>query len=196
VGRTGDTRDLLLEAAQACLRRDGISGLSTRRVAEEAGMPLSQIHYHFGSKRRLMLSLLERENARLLQRQGTMYAEDLPLWKQWEQACDYLDEDLASGYVRILQEMIAAGWSDPELAEAVRRLLRGWFELLTEVAGRAAGRLGGLGPVTADQIAALVGTAFLGSEAVILLGFSEEELPARSALRRVGVLIRTLEEES
>jgi AcrR family transcriptional regulator len=196
VGRSGDTRDSLLEAAQACLRRDGISGLSTRRVAEEAGMPLSQIHYHFGSKRRLMLSLLERENARLLQRQATMYGEDLPLWKQWEQACDYLDEDLASGYVRILQEMIGAGWSDPELAEAVRRLLRGWFELLSGVAGRAAGRLGGLGPLTADQVAALVGTAFLGSEAVILLGFAEDEVPARSALRRVGALIRGLEEES
>lgn len=196
MGRSGDTRDSLLEAAQACLRRDGISGLSTRRVAEEAGMPLSQIHYHFGSKRRLMLSLLERENARLLQRQATMYGEDLPLWKQWEQACDYLDEDLASGYVRILQEMIGAGWSDPELAEAVRRLLRGWFELLSGVAGRAAGRLGGLGPLTADQVAALVGTAFLGSEAVILLGFAEDEVPARSALRRVGALIRGLEEES
>ena len=192
---TGKTRDSLLEAAQACLRRHGISGFSTRRVAEEAGVSLSQIHYHFGSKRRLMLSLLEREDARLLQRQATMYAEDLPLWKQWEQACDYLDEDLASGYVRILQEMIAAGWSDPELAEAVRRLLRGWFELLTEVAGQASGRLGGLGPLTADQIAALVGTAFLGSEAVILLGYPEEELPARSALRRVGALIRTLEED-
>ncbi|MGH8945025.1 MAG: TetR/AcrR family transcriptional regulator, partial [Acidimicrobiia bacterium] len=195
MGRNSDTRDSLLEAAQACLRRHGMSGFSTRRVAEEAGVPLSQIHYHFGSKRRLMLSLLERENARLLQRQATMYGEDLPLWKQWEQACDYLDEDLASGYVRILQEMIAAGWSDQELAEAVRRLLSGWFELLTGVAGRAAGRLGGVGPLTADQIAALVGTAFLGSEAVILLGFSEDEVPARSALRRVGTLIRSLEEE-
>ena len=45
----------------------------------------------------------------------------MPLWQRWERACDYLDEDLASGYVRILQEMMAAGWSNPEIAAAVRR---------------------------------------------------------------------------
>jgi AcrR family transcriptional regulator len=32
------------------LRQKGYSGVSTRDVAAEAGVPLSQIHYHFGSK--------------------------------------------------------------------------------------------------------------------------------------------------
>ena len=52
-----------------------------------------------------------------------MYAGPEPLWRQWEQACDFLDEDLESGYVRVLQEMIAAGWSDPEVAAAVREFV-------------------------------------------------------------------------
>ena len=30
-------------------------------------------------------------------------------------ACDFLEDDLDSGYVRVLQEMIAAGWSNKEL---------------------------------------------------------------------------------
>ena len=34
----------------------------------------------------------------------------------------------------------------------------------------------------------------MGSEALILLGFDREVLPIRSALRRIGVLIRGLEE--
>ena len=38
-----------------------------------------------------------------------MYAEDVPLWQRYEQACDFLEDDLESGYVRVLQEMIAAG---------------------------------------------------------------------------------------
>ena len=41
------------------LLADGYAGLSTRKVAEEAGVPLSQLHYHFGSKGGLILALLE-----------------------------------------------------------------------------------------------------------------------------------------
>ena len=47
---------------------------------------------------------------------------------------------------------------------------------------------------TAAELAALVGAAFLGIETMILLGFEEETLPCRSALRSVGFLLRTLEE--
>jgi hypothetical protein len=55
-------------------------------------------------------------------------------------------------------------------------------------------RHGTLGPFTAEELATLVASAFLGSEALLLLGFDREVLPIRSALRRVGVLIRQLEE--
>ena len=53
-------------------------------------------------------------------RQEAMYSEEAPLWKRYEQACDFLEDDLESGYVRVLQEMIAAGWSNAEIAEKVR----------------------------------------------------------------------------
>src|SRR5688500_18622253 len=43
-----ETRLALLAATEACLHTHGYAGLSTRRVAEAANMPLSQIHYHFG----------------------------------------------------------------------------------------------------------------------------------------------------
>jgi AcrR family transcriptional regulator len=39
-----DARKALLDAAKKVLRRYGYSGLSTRGVAEAAGVPLSQIH--------------------------------------------------------------------------------------------------------------------------------------------------------
>ena len=44
-----------------------------------------------------------------------------------------LEDDLESGYVRVLQEMIAAGWSSVQVGDAVRELLGGWFTLLAEV---------------------------------------------------------------
>ena len=45
-----------------CLLADGYANLSTRAVAEAAEVPLSQIHYHFGSKQQLILAVLEAEN--------------------------------------------------------------------------------------------------------------------------------------
>jgi AcrR family transcriptional regulator len=188
------TRAAILSAARASLLEDGYARLSTRRVAELANVPLSQIHYHYGSKQELIIAVLAAENERLLARQASMFGSEEPLWRQWEQACDYLDEDLASGYVRVLLEMVAAGWSDPELAVPVREQLSGWFRLLTDVAARAHERLGNLGPFSPDEVSALMGLPFLGAEAAILLGFDDTDLPARSALRKIGAVLRDLEE--
>lgn len=190
---TAETRASILAAARARLLADGYASLSTRAVAEAAEVPLSQIHYHFGSKQQLILALLQDENERLLERQRSLFTGSEPLSVQWERACDYLDEDLRSGYVRVLQEMIAAGWSDAEVAAAVRDALGGWYRLLVEVAEREASGIGGLGPFTSGEVGALMALPFLGAEATILLGFTESELPARAALRKVGRVIEALE---
>ncbi len=188
------TRADLLGAAAQVISDHGYSGLSTRLVAEAADVPLSQIHYHFGSKLDLVLAVLEEQNHLLLERQRAMFSSDIPLWKQWAQACDFLEDDLRSGYVRLLQEMIAAGWSDDRIASAVRTQLQGWHGLLGDVARRATERVGGLGLFTAEEYATLAFSAFLGTEQVILLGFGEEAMPARSALRKIGDLLRRVEE--
>ena len=70
------TSQVILDAARTRLLADGYAGLSTRKVAQEAGVPLSQLHYHFGSKGGMVLALLEAENQRRLARQAAMYAED------------------------------------------------------------------------------------------------------------------------
>jgi AcrR family transcriptional regulator len=191
-----NARAALLAAAERCLRELGYTNLSTRRVAVAAGVPLSQIHYHFGSKEALVLALLEEQNRRLLDRQEQMFAAGMPLWQRWDKACDFLDDDLKSGYVRVLQEMTAAGWSNPGIATAVRDCLRGWFDLLTKISGEAAERFGGLGALDPADVASLVGNAFLGGEAMLLLGFEGEGMPVRRALRRIGIMIRQLEERA
>ena len=62
------------------------------------------------------------------------------------------------------------------------------------MAREAERRHGPLGPFTAEEAGTLIGTAFIGSEALLLLGFDRDALPIRSTLRRIGVLIRQLEE--
>ena len=189
-----DTRLRILAAAKGVLMEAGYAHLSTRGIAEAAGVPLSQIHYHFGSKQKLMLAVLDMENRARLARQEALFESDKPLWEQWLQACDFFDDDLESGYVRVLMEMTAAGWSDQEIAKAVSAQVQGWFDLLAEVAQRAAKRLGPLSPFTAEELAALAGLPFLGAEAVILLGLDDSKIAGRPALRKIGELLRRLEE--
>src|SRR5436305_1658193 len=115
-----DASTALLEAAKKMLRQHGYSGLSTRHVAAAAGVPLSQIHYHFGSKQGMMLALFEYLNAQLLDRQQAMFSDPgLKISQQWDLACQYLDDDIASVYVRVLQELIAASFADAAVAKVV-----------------------------------------------------------------------------
>lgn len=188
------TRDEILRAAEQVLRTAGHAHASTRAVADAAGVPLSQIHYHFGSKQGLLLAVLRRQNETLVARQERMYQDDAPLWRRWLRACDFYDEDLASGYVAVLQQMIAAGWSDPEIGAEVRALLRVWLDLLTDVARRTERELGGFGPLTADDVGTLVAAAWLGAESLHLLGVVDERTDARTSLRRFADVIRRAEE--
>ncbi len=191
-----ETRAKVLQAAEEVLHDHGYAGLTTRTVAARAGVQLSQIHYHFGSRRGVLLGLFEALNDRLVLRQTTMFALDVPLWKQWELACDYLDEDIDSGYVRILNELAAAGWSEPVIGDAVRKAMARWHAILSDVAARAESRIGGFGPLTAADVATLVGCAFIGAEMQILSGHEAPEWPVRRALRRIGDLIRNAESAS
>jgi AcrR family transcriptional regulator len=195
--RKVETSTVLLEAAKTVLRQNGYSGLSTRAVAAEAGVPLSQIQYHFGSKLGLVLALFEHLNTQLLDRQQAMFGNPaLDLSEQWDLACEYLDDDIASGYVRVLQELIAASWADPAIATVIRADLMQWVDLIVAVARKAEREIGGLGPFSPEEIGALVANAFIGAESLYLLGVEKKGSPARQALRRVGDLIRVAEGRS
>jgi AcrR family transcriptional regulator len=189
-----ETSTTLLEAAKKVLRQNGYSRLSTRDVAEVAGVPLSQIHYHFGSKQGMVLALFEYLNAQLLDRQNALFGDSrLKLSEQWDRACDYLDEDIASGYVRVVQELVAASWADAEVAKVLRVGLGEWRELITGLARKAERELGGLGPFSPEEVAALVSNAFMGAESLYLLGMEKKGSLVRQSLRRVGDLIRVAE---
>jgi AcrR family transcriptional regulator len=192
--RKAETGTALLEAAKKVLHKKGYSGLSTRDVAAAAKAPLSQIHYHFGSKQGLVLALFAYLNAQLLDRQDALLRDpSLKLSQQWDRACDYLDDDIATGYVRVLQELIAASWVDKPVARIVHAGMMGWLQLINELAAKAERQLGSLGPFKAQEIGALVASTFIGSESLYLSGFEKLGSPIRPALRRVGDLIRVLE---
>lgn len=164
-----------------------------RAVAERAGTQLSLVHYHFGSKRGLLVAILDDLTASLLERQQGMFADDRPFAEQWRSACHYLREDVNSGYVRILWELWAAGLADDELAERWRATQRGWRELIIERLERWQAEHDVELPMAPRALGTLIGNLFEGAETEVLAGFAEDEAPHLEALKACAELIARAE---
>lgn len=132
-----ETVDAFLDAAERLLVTVGYSGISARRLAEEAGANHGLIHYYFGSMEQLFIQVLERFTNQLIARQRAMYAADAPFLQKWRAAMGYLDEDLSSGYQKIWMELQALAWNHPELQERLARVHGQWRAVLTEAYTKA-----------------------------------------------------------
>jgi AcrR family transcriptional regulator len=184
------TRERIVQAARDVLVAHGHAGTSTRAVADAAGVNLSQVHYHFGGRQGLLIEVFRRENEALLARQNALFSAPGPLSEKWRIACDFLDEDLHSGYVRVLWELWAAGLTDPELAAGWRDAVSGWRDLLEEVFAAWSQDVGLELPISPRVMATLVGNIFYGMEVDLLAGL---EAPHREVLDAIGALIARAE---
>jgi AcrR family transcriptional regulator len=191
--RGADTREQILDAARDVLVAQGYAGTTTRAIAEAAGVRPSLVHYHFGGKQQLLVAVLERENARLLVRQHALFAGPGPLAEKYLTSCEYLTEDLRSGYVRILWELWAVGLADDRIRGQWRDALSGWRELLVRVTTEWMDEHDVELPISPRAVVTLVGDAFLGAEAEILGGIGEDESPHFEALTAVAGLIEWAE---
>ena|SRR5579885_691605 len=191
--RGADTREQILDAARDVLVAHGYAGTTTRAIAEAADVRPSLVHYHFGGKQQLLVAVLERENERLLVRQRALFAAPGPLAAKYLTACEYLNDDLRSGYVRILWELWAVGLADEELRERWRKAISGWRELLVQVVTEWMERHGVDLPVSPRALATLVGDAFLGAESEILAGIGSDVAPHLEGLTAVAGLIEWAE---
>src|SRR5688572_23232944 len=125
-----ETEQGLLDAAERLLVEVGAAGVTTRKVAEEAGANHGLVHYYFGSVEQLLVRVPERFTERLIQRQRQMYAADVPFVEKWRTAMAYLDEDRP--YQKIWFELHALAWNRPELRERLARVHAEWQAVLTE----------------------------------------------------------------
>ncbi len=58
--RAATAREALLAAAESVFARAGFKGATTAAIAEAAGLPKANLHYHFGSKQALYREVLAR----------------------------------------------------------------------------------------------------------------------------------------
>jgi AcrR family transcriptional regulator len=122
--------EALLDAAERLLVEVGYAGITTRRLAAEAGVNHGLVHYYYGSLENLLVQVLERFTARMIERQRAMYAAEMPFIEKWRTAMRYLVAD--SDYQKVWWELQALAWNRPELREHVAHVDDEWRAVLTE----------------------------------------------------------------
>jgi AcrR family transcriptional regulator len=121
----------LLDAAERLLVDAGHAAITTRRLAEEAGINHGLVHYYFGSIENVLVRTLERFTERLVERQREMYAADVPFIEKWRTAMRYLvEEDVR--YEKVWLELQALAWNRPEMREHLAEINGVWRAVLTE----------------------------------------------------------------
>jgi AcrR family transcriptional regulator len=149
----------LLDAAERLLIDVGYAGITTRRLAEEAGVNQGLVHYYFGSNENLLVRALERFTERLIARQRELYSADFPFIEKWRRAMRYLiSEDVS--YEKIWLELQALAWNQPDLRERLAGVNAEWRAVLTEAFERPHRELGVEMPL--DALVSLVMTFNLG----------------------------------
>lgn len=192
-----ERRAQLLRAASDLLGRSGASAVQMTSVAAEAGVTRPVVYRHFGSRRELLLALLEDFEAQL----ATRFVEAAPLIEEGAAAsliarwfvdvvCDTI-EDRGVGPWNLL----SARWVDPEIAEEgagiMDRLVSPWLQQLDGMGDdplvlRAVGRMvvaTGRAALDAwvDGVVSREDAASLAARGVssLLSGFGAAELPGQ-----------------
>ena len=149
----------LLDAAERLLVEVGYARITTRKLAEEAGVNHGLVHYYFGSNEALLVRALERFTDGLIARQRELYASDLPFVEKWRTAMRYLVAEDQT-YEKIWLELQALGWNDPGLRARLAKVNDEWRTVLTEAFAEPHRQLGIEMPL--EALVALVMTFNLG----------------------------------
>lgn len=141
--RGNETREHLLDVAARLFAAHGYSGTGLRQIASEAGMSLSMVNYHFGSKRAVLEELLDRLYAAWHDAMGRALEGETTL------------EGKVRGYVRSLIEVARARPDEMRIAFAGHP---------NEVPGLGAlksARLAAIGALLQRHLAAVIDTSRL-----------------------------------
>ncbi len=114
-----ETQDVILDAVQSVIVRDGVRGASMRQVALEADVSLGLLSYHFDDKNSLILAAFERATKELREASiDAAVAADTPEDKvEAFIRGSFTDEFLNSDYLRLRVSLWAVSLTDPELAK-------------------------------------------------------------------------------
>ena len=126
----GDTKLQIVEAALRTLRAKGFAGASARAIAREGDFNQALIFYHHGSLRNLLLAVLDLISERRMSEYRTAFERAASATELAALARTVHADDLDSGYITVLGEMVSGGVTDPTLGAEVAARIEPWIELV------------------------------------------------------------------
>jgi AcrR family transcriptional regulator len=165
----GEMRDRVVNAAFDTLRTEGFTGTSARAIARTGGFDQGLVFYYFGSVTDLLLAALAHSSTlQLAQYEAALGGvETLP--ELLRVVAERFDDDMASGHIKVLAELVGASAADAHLAEGVGTLVQPWLRLTEETVNGVLTASGLGGFVPGDQLAFAVVALFLGVELLVNL---------------------------
>jgi AcrR family transcriptional regulator len=117
------TRQAIIDATIDCLVEEGYSALTTRRVAERAGIAQSTVMHHFETREALLVDAVTQVALRLAEQ--ALNTIDFAALRTPEHREAVLDEawvEFTSPQALAAAQLWAAVWSEPELTPVLREL--------------------------------------------------------------------------
>lgn len=118
-----------MAAALEALKTRGYAGASTRAIAAIGGFNPGLIFYYFDSLDDLLVAALAESSGERLDRYRAAVEEADSLQRLLELLGEIYRDDVASGHIRVVSELVGASVSRPELAGPVVALMEPWLEL-------------------------------------------------------------------
>lgn len=126
------TRDAILDATEALMREEGYAAVSSRRVAERAGLRPSLVHYHFGSMEDLFLALYKRTQDRYFERHIKALTAANPIRALWEFSADPSGTELVLEFIALGSHNRAIREEIARSGEVVRKIEIAFFTRMLE----------------------------------------------------------------
>lgn len=125
----GQAQGRVVAAALAALKTKGYGGASTRAIAAIGGFQPGLIFYYFDSLDDLLVAALAESSAERLERYRSAVAEAETFERLLELLSEIYRDDVASGHIRVVSELVGASVSNAELAPRVVALMEPWLAL-------------------------------------------------------------------
>lgn len=111
----------------------GYSRASTRAIAERGGFNQALIHYYFGSLNALWLAVVDATSTVRMERYRTAVLQAGTVEEVIEVAITIYREDVESGQMTLISELVGAGLSEPELGRGLLERMEPWIDFVEEV---------------------------------------------------------------
>lgn len=159
-----ETREKLLVAARACLRDEGIAGVSARAIARHGDVNQALVFYHFGSVDGLLQAVARTDSERRARLYEDRLAGATTLKELVSVGRQIHDVEMAEGTIADLSQLVAGAASSPDLGAALHDGMQEWTTMVEDALARVVADTPLASLVPLGDVAYALASLFLGLE--------------------------------